>query len=155
MKIEYKLKQLNGKQSEAPCNKVSYTDRHIRNKNENLTNSGPVQQHYTVPDEQNVLWSNFKQWGQNYIVKKVLFILTTGCINTFFKESDLDKSEILVFSLDEASYIISVYFRTLHKQLMFPWCCNNFHKPGIINSSHYILLISKHGFQISYSDSCI
>lgn len=55
MKIEYKLKQLHGKQSEAPCNKVSYTDRHIRNKNENLTNSGPVQQHYTVPDKQNVL----------------------------------------------------------------------------------------------------
>lgn len=36
---------------------------HIGNKNENLINSGPVQQNYTVPDEQNVLLSNFKQWG--------------------------------------------------------------------------------------------
>lgn len=40
----------------------------------------------------------------------------------FFKSlyPDLDKSEILVFSLDGASYIISAYFRTLHKQFMLP-----------------------------------
>lgn len=37
---------------------------HVWNKNENLINSAPVQQNYTVPDEQNALWSNFKQWGQ-------------------------------------------------------------------------------------------
>lgn len=154
MKTEHKLKQLYGTQSEAPCNKVSYTDRHIRNKHENLINPGPVQQHYTVPDEQNVLWSNFRQWGQNDRIKKSFFPFNYW-VHMFFKSlyPDLDKSEILVFSLDGASYIISAYFRTLHKQFMLPWCCNNFHKPGIIKSSHYILLISKRGFHIVIPES--
>lgn len=66
-----------------PATKFLTQTGHLRNK-ENFINSGPVHQYYAMPDEQNVPWSKFKQQGQNYIVQKVLFLLTTEWINTLF-----------------------------------------------------------------------